>query len=166
LSTGDAGGSIPPDGTNLFRHRIRINCMVTRTLTALGVLVSAVVHFWLWYDGFRDIEFIGPSFMLNAVAGLVIAIAVMTWHHWLPLLAAVGFGFATLVAFIISATVGLFGFNEVFVGTWQLIAAASEIVAIVAGAVALWQENHVWLAERISGQSSHSRLVRRPRYLR
>lgn len=115
---------------------------MTRLLTALGVLVSGGVHLWLWFDGFRDIDVIGPSFMLNAVAGLVIAVAVMAWRHWLPLLAAVGFGVSTLTAFLISTTIGLFGVHEPFWGASQMIAAASELLAIGAGCVALWWERH------------------------
>lgn len=118
--------------------------MVTRTLTAVGVLVSAAVHLWLWYDGFRVLSVIGPLFMLNAIAGVVIAVAVMLWRHWVPLFLAVGFGASTLGAFLISTTVGLFGLQEIFWGTWQDVAALSEILAVVAGAVALFRENRAF----------------------
>ncbi|HET9858541.1 MAG TPA: hypothetical protein VFQ19_02075 [Nocardioidaceae bacterium] len=161
MSTGDAGGSIPPDGTKIFLAFPHVSpVMMNRTLTALGVLVSGVVHFWLWLDGFRNIDVIGPLFMLNAAAGVVIAGAVMTWKHWLPLLVAVGFGASTLGAFIISATVGLFGVREIFWGTAQVIAGVAELLAIVFGALALWQENRAWLAQRINGPSRHSPLAR------
>jgi hypothetical protein len=115
--------------------------MGTRVVVAVAVLVSAAVHLWLWIDGFRDVDMIGPAFLLNAVGGAVIAVAVLVWRHWLPLLAAVGFGLSTLGAFLISATVGLFGFHEQFLGTWQLVAAVSEIVAVVGGLMLLWR---VW----------------------
>ena len=48
--------------------------MRMRILTAVAVLVSAYVHLKLWLDGFRDLDKIGPAFMTNAVAGVVIAI--------------------------------------------------------------------------------------------
>ena len=115
--------------------------MTLRILAAVGVLVSAAVHLKLWWaDGFRDIDVIGPSFMLNAVAGVVIAALLIVWRHWVPLVLAVGFGAATLGAFIISATVGLFGVHESWTGVWVLTAAASEVLAIIAGALALWRE--------------------------
>lgn len=114
--------------------------MVMRTLTAAGVLASGVIHLWLWFDGFRDIEVIGPLFMLNAIAGVVIAVAVMAWKHWVPLVLAVGFGASTLGAFLISAAVGLFGVRETFWGTSQMLAAVSELVAIGAGLAALLRE--------------------------
>jgi hypothetical protein len=113
--------------------------MLVRVLVAAGVLVSGIVHFKLWLDGFRDIAVIGPSFLLNAVAGAVIAVLVLAWRHWLPLFLAVGFGATTLGAFIISATVGLFGVHERWTGGAVLTAAISEIVAVLAGLVAWWR---------------------------
>ena len=114
--------------------------MRLRLLIAAAVLVSAVVHLKLWFDGFRDIDKIGPAFMLNAVAGAVIAVLVLAWRHWVPLLLAVGFGASTLGAFVISASVGLFGVHELWTGGWVWSAAISEAVAIVAGALAFFQE--------------------------
>jgi len=115
--------------------------MWLRIVAAVAVLVSAVVHLKLWFDGFRDIDVIGPAFMLNAVAGLAIAVLLLMWQHWIPAFLAFGFGASTLGAFIFSATVGLFGVHEVWSGGWVLTAAASEIIAIVAGLVLLWQDN-------------------------
>ncbi|HET7683410.1 MAG TPA: hypothetical protein VFM50_11915 [Nocardioidaceae bacterium] len=131
--------------------------MTLRALTAAGVLVSGLVHLYLWVDGFRDVSVVGPLFLLNAVAGVVLAIAVMTWRHWIPLFVAAGFGASTLGAFVISATVGLFGVQEVFWGTWQVIAAVAEIVAVVAGLAALWQENPALQQRLHRSQPSHLR---------
>ena len=133
--------------------------MGMRMLAAAGVLVSAAVHLWLWFDGYRDIEVIGPAFMLNAVAGVVIAGLLLAWRHWIPLFLAVGFGASTLGAFVVSATVGLFGVQESWTGGAVLTAAASEVVAILAGLVALAQE-HPWgsrreLQDRLSIRRAH-----------
>jgi hypothetical protein len=106
-------------------------------MAAAGVLLSGVVHLWLWFDGFRDIAWIGPLFMLNAVAGVVIAVLVVWWRSWFSALLAAGFGATTLGAFLLSATVGLFGVHELLLGTWQVVAAVAEIVAVVAGLVVL-----------------------------
>ena len=132
--------------------------MRMRILAAAGVLVSAAVHLLLWFDGFREIDVIGPAFMLNAVAGVAIAVLLVLWRHWVPLLLALGFGASTLGAFVISATVGLFGVHEVWTGTAVLTAAVSEVVAIVAGAVALLREYPVGSP----GQPQHRFALRRP----
>lgn len=113
--------------------------MIMRMLAAAAVLVSAVVHGKLWFDGVRDEHMIGPAFMLNAIGGLVIALLLVTWRHWVPALLAVGFGAATLGAFIISATVGLYGVHEQWVGAPVWSCAIAEVVAILAGAAALAQ---------------------------
>jgi hypothetical protein len=125
--------------------------MLMRTVTALAVLVSAAVHLRLWFDGFRDLHVIGPAFMLNAVAGLVIAVLLLVWRHWVPAFLAVGFGASTLGAFVISATVGLFGVHEVWSGGWVLTAAAAEVLAVIVGGIVLLQHNPL----RSGGQLEH-----------
>lgn len=117
---------------------------IVRGLSAAAVLLSAVVHLDLWQlQGFREIDVIGPLFLLNAVGGLVIGVATVCWRHWLPLLAAAGFGTVTLVAFWISVVHGLFGLKEVAIGPPQLLAEFAELAAVGFGLLGmglLWQE--------------------------
>jgi hypothetical protein len=109
-----------------------------RAAAAIGVTISADVHFELWYgQGFRDISVIGPLFLLNAISGLIIAFAVICWRHWLSAAAAAGFGAATLIAFWISVVHGLFGVQEAATGLSEVLAEVAEIVALVMGTVAL-----------------------------
>lgn len=114
--------------------------MAMRWVTAAGVLVSAAAHLWLWMDGFGSIAWIGPLFMLNAVAGVVIAVLVVGWRSWVTAVLAVGFGAATLLAFLVSSTVGLLGVHEILLGTWQVVCAVAEIVAVAGGLLVLVQE--------------------------
>ena len=75
----------------------------TRALSPrLAVLVSAAVHLYLWLDFARDDDVLGPSFMLNAVAGVVIAVLLLVWRHWVPAFLALGFGASTLLAFVLA----------------------------------------------------------------
>src|SRR5665647_1830280 len=113
-----------------------------RWVTATAVLVSAVVHLYLWATGMNQADVIGPAFLLNGVGGVVLAIVVVAWRHWLPLLGAVGFGAATLGAFILSRTVGLFGVRETIWSTAAVISAVVEVLAI-ANTIASWRaERH------------------------
>ena len=132
--------------------------MRLRLLTALAVLVSAYVHLKLWFDGFRDLDKIGPAFMTNAIGGVVIAVLLVVWRHWLPPLLAVGFGLSTLGAFIISASWGLFGLHEQWTGWAVWTAAGAEVVAIIAGAVVLLQERR----SHSAGSAQPGVTLRRP----
>src|SRR6476661_8457734 len=101
--------------------------MWIRIVGAAAVLVSAAVHLYLWFNGFRDLSVIGPAFLLNAVGGAVIAVLLVTWRSWVSALLTAGFGVSTLVAFILSATVGLFGLHERWVGWTVWTAAVAEV---------------------------------------
>ena len=131
--------------------------MSMRMLVAVAVLVSAAMHLYLWFEGYRDVDTIGPAFLLNAVGGVVIAALLLTWRHWIPPLLAIGFGLSTLGAFTLSVTVGLFGFEESWEGWEVWTAAISEVAAVVLGAIVVMRENP--LASR--GQSEHHASVRR-----
>ena len=120
--------------------------MWVRIVTAVAALVSAVVHLWLWwFQNYRNIDVIGPAFLVNGVAGVVIAIMLLVWRHWIPAFLVIGFGASTLGAFILSTTVGLFGVNESWSGGWVLTAAASEVVCIVGGLILL---REAWMNRR------------------
>ena len=133
----------------------------TRGLAAAGVFLAAVVHLDLWAQGFRSVSTIGPLFMLDFVAGMIIGVSVLVWRHWLPALAAAGFGAATVIAFWISVVHGLFGVREAPTGWSEILAEVAEYSAVAFGlAVAvllLWQPK--------SGTQSASRATRTRRPL-
>ena len=111
--------------------------MNMRLVTAAAVLVSAGVHLYLWFDVFSGEPVIGSAFLLNAGGGLVIAVLLVRWRHWIPAFLALGFGASTLGAFVIASTVGLFGVHEHWVGWPVWTAAVSEAIAILGGATLL-----------------------------
>jgi hypothetical protein len=131
--------------------------MWMRIVGAAAVLVSAAVHLYLWFDGFRDLNIVGPAFLLNAVGGAVIAVLLVTWRSWVPALLTAGFGVSTLGAFILSTTVGLFGLHERWVGWPVWTAAVSEVVAIVVGTLLLVRD----LPASSAGQLEHRPSFRR-----
>jgi hypothetical protein len=132
--------------------------MGIRIVAAAAVLVSAAVHLWMWFDGVRHQDVIGPAFMLNAVAGVVIAALLVFWEHWIPAFLAAGFGASTLGAFVIAATVGLFGTHTTWEGAEVWIATVSEVTAIVTGVLLLLR---AWPA-RSTSQSQHRLAMRGP----
>ncbi len=131
--------------------------MRTRLLASSGVLVSAVVHLVMWFDGVRH-QSVGPAFLLNAAGGVLIAVLLMTWRHWVPPLLAMGFGASTLGAFVLATTVGLFGVHDHWAGGYVWTAAIAEVVALVAGAVLVAGETPL----RSGRQLEHRVAVGRP----
>jgi hypothetical protein len=125
------------------------NAMKMRILAAAGVLVSAAVHLRLWFDVFRHTHIVGPAFMVNAVGGLIIAVLLLAWRHWIPLVLGLGFGVATLGAFIIATTAGLYGVHEHWTGWEVWTAAIAEVVVILAAGTRLLQENPLRSGHRV-----------------
>ena len=111
---------------------------------ATGVLVSAYIHFYLYFwGGYRGISIdriagldISRSFALNAVAGLVIAeLLVMAW--WLrqfervAALLGVLFAVGAIIAYVLARTSGLLGFTENGWTAEAVIAEAAQVIAVV-----------------------------------
>jgi len=124
--------------------------MTIRVIGALAALVSAAVHLYLWFDGVKDQGTVGALFVVNVVAGVVIAWLLLKWSSWEPLFLLFGFGGATLVAFLIAETVGLFGIKTDW--SWYAwLAAASEIIAILGGIAGIVREGYLPSQARQSG---------------
>lgn len=116
--------------------------MTARRLGASMAVVSAIVHLYLWFDGVKDQGTVGALFVVNVLAGLVIAVLLLRWQHWVPLLLLAGFGASTLGAFLISVSVGLFGIQTGW--SWYAwLAAVSEIAAVVIAAWAARAEGYL-----------------------
>ena len=114
--------------------------MTTRYVAATAVLASMAIHLILWIQVVRGMHIIGPLFLLNVVAGVVIAVLLVRWRHWLPGMLSACFGMATLGAFTISATVGLYGTHEHWSGFYVWGAAISEVVAVLAGCAIMLED--------------------------
>jgi hypothetical protein len=76
---------------------------------------SAGIHLHLWSAGYRDIQTIGVLFLINAIGGIVLALALLAvprrFLAIVTMLAAL-YSASVLGALIISLTMGLFGFFE------------------------------------------------------
>ena len=117
--------------------------MRTRLIGALAALVSAAVHLYLWFDGVKDQGTVGALFVVNVLAGAVIAVLLLLWRHWIPLFLLAGFGASTLGAFLIATTSGgLFGIHTGW--SWYAwLAAVSEVAAIICGVYAAVEEGYL-----------------------
>jgi hypothetical protein len=125
------------------QHERSTATIVATAVGAFAILVSGWVHFYLYFrGGYRGIApdsvlglTISRSFAINAIVAVVLAEALVLGLRYravlLPAAAlGAGFGVATLVAYFLSRTRGLLGFQETATTTEAVIAMTAEAVAI------------------------------------
>ena len=107
---------------------------VMRILSALFLLAAGVIHLYLVFNGVGG--FLGVAFTLNFVAGLVLAIAMLTLRgrllQWAAVLSLL-FLIATLGALVLALTVGLFGITQ----TWDFTLVPETVIIESIGIVIL-----------------------------
>ncbi len=108
-------------------------------LTAVLVIVSGIVHLHLWDIAYRDVATLGPLFLVQAIAGLILGVALALWRRAVLALAALGLMAGTIVGFILVVTVGLFGFKLHDITGWAVLALVVEGLAVVLSATAVWR---------------------------
>ncbi len=88
---------------------------IIRIIAAALVLIGGLVHLELYFGGYRSVPNanLGRSFLLNAIAAAVIAIALVARPDKLIRVAGIAYAAGTLGAFALSRTDrGIFGFTE------------------------------------------------------
>jgi hypothetical protein len=108
---------------------------MTRTGIAAAMAVSGISHAYLYIHGYQHIPTIGDAFILQASVSFAVAVLILIggpgWLRWAAALVAGG----ALVAFVLSRTVGLFGFSE---RGWQPSPHAAVSVVAELLTVGLW----------------------------
>lgn len=122
-------GAAKPDGKIDFATLLRFDA-------ATALLVSGLVHFQLYFDGYRSLPDanLGRSFIANGVASVLIAAALLVRRDALLRLAGIGVALGTLGAFAISRQGdGIFGLRETGLNPspQATIALIAEIAAVV-----------------------------------
>jgi hypothetical protein len=107
---------------------------VLRILSAILLLAIGGIHLFLVVTGTGGI--LGVMFVLNGIAGIVLAVAVLVLRGRLQTLAIVLgllFAIASLLALVLALTVGLFGITE----SWDYAPVPPTIVVDAVGIVVL-----------------------------
>jgi hypothetical protein len=107
---------------------------VMRILSAIVLFAIGGIHLFLVFDGVGGV--LGVLFILNAIAGIVLAIGMLALHGRLLKLAAVLgllFIIASLLALVLALSVGLFGITE----TWSFTLVPETVVIDAIGVVVL-----------------------------
>ena len=107
---------------------------VLRILSAIVLLAIGGIHLFLVFDGVGGI--LGVFFVLNGIAGIVLAIGMLALHGRLLTFATILgllFAIASLAALLLALTVGLFGIRE----TWDFTLVPETVVVDAIGVVIL-----------------------------
>jgi hypothetical protein len=102
---------------------------------ALTTAVSGISHAYLYVHGYRHIPTIGGAFVAQAGVSFALALLILlggpSWLQW----AAAALAGGALGAFVLSRTVGLFGFSE---AGWEPSPHAAISVVAELATVGLW----------------------------
>jgi hypothetical protein len=103
------------------------------------VAASALIHLYLWADGYRHVSTIGPLFLAQGVIGLALAVLLVAYPKAIAAAVGVGYLLATLVGLVLSASVGFLGFMDTFDAPWAntslVVEAAGLLTLTVAAAL-------------------------------
>jgi hypothetical protein len=102
-----------------------------RVLAAALILIQGVTHVLRWLDGYRDVEVIGPLFLVNAAIAVVVAGLLLVRGGFASALAGMVLSFSTLSAFAYSRQATLFGFSEARWDSIAFVAVVAEVVALL-----------------------------------
>jgi hypothetical protein len=73
---------------------------------------SGVIHLQLWSGGYRDISVIGPLFLIQGITSIALALALAAFRRLVLLAAGAVLAAATAAGLLLSAGIGLFGYQE------------------------------------------------------
>src|SRR5579884_2817281 len=113
--------------------------LALRSSLAASLAVGGFIHALLYVHGYRHIPAIGTAFLIQASVAFAVALLILVggpaWLRW----AAAAVAGGALVAFILSRTIGIFGFSE---RGWQpaphaAISVTAEPLTVVLAAVYL-----------------------------
>jgi hypothetical protein len=120
----------------------RLAVVATAAFVVGGALLvwSADIHFVLWHSvGYRHIPTIGPLFILQSVAGLLLGLLVVAVRRVWAAVVAAGFALSTVGGFLLTVLLprGLFNYKESWLAPFAKQAFGIEIAAaavLLAGA--------------------------------
>ena len=120
----------------------RTRAVVTGLIVVGGLLTAAsgVIHLYLWGqdNGYRQIATIGPLFLAQAIAAILLAIVLLGTRWLAAVVAAAGLLIATAAGLLISIEAGMFGFQETWYAPWARTSFAEELAGGVLLLIAAW----------------------------
>ncbi len=102
------------------------------------ILVSGIIHLHLWATGYKNIPKVGPLFLVQGIAAIVLFVAISLIRRVFIAVLGALFAAGTLGGLLVSVHFGLFGYREVMSAPWattSLVIEAAAVVLLVIGSV-------------------------------
>ena len=97
-----------------------------------GLLVaSGLIHLHLWDIAYRHVQTLDVLFLVQVVACLLAAVALLVTRHLLVVLGAAALMAGTMAGFLLARSVGIFGFHLTFSSGLAYAVLVVEAAALV-----------------------------------
>jgi hypothetical protein len=96
---------------------------------ATPMVCSGLIHIHLWDIAYRHVATLGPLFLVQAIAALVLAVVLVVTRAVVVAVACILLMVGTLVGFVLADTVGIFGFTLPEVTGWAYEALIAELLS-------------------------------------
>jgi hypothetical protein len=116
---------------------------------AVAVASSGLVHLYLWADGYRNVATIGPLFLAQGLAGLVLAVTLVVYPRAFTAGLGATYLLASVTALALSVTRGFLGVMDTLDAPWAtpalLVESTGALLLILGGALTFrrsWTRAH------------------------
>jgi hypothetical protein len=107
-------------------------------IDAALLVTSGLIHLHFWNIAYRHVPTLGPLFLVQVVATLLTAVALVATRRLIVVAVAFLLMGGTIVGFILVRTVGLFNFKLGFTSGLAATVLVVEAVAMVMTAITAW----------------------------
>jgi len=100
------------------------------------ILVSGIIHLHLWTTGYKNIPKIGPLFLVQGIAAIILFVAISLIRRVFIAVLGALFAAGTIAGLLGSVHFGLFGYRELMTAPWattSLIIESAAVVLLLAG---------------------------------
>jgi hypothetical protein len=102
------------------------------------MIASGLIHLHLWDIAYRHVKTLDQLFLVQVVAALLLALALLATRHLLVVVASLLLMAGTIVGFLLARSVGIFGFKLTFTSGLATTVLIVEAAAVVLLAVTGW----------------------------
>jgi hypothetical protein len=102
------------------------------------MIASGLIHLHLWDIAYRHVKTLDQLFLVQVVAALALAVALLVTRHLIVVVASLLLMAGTIVGFLLARSVGIFGFKLTFTSGLANTVLVIEVAAVILLAITAW----------------------------